>query len=146
MNPHTAFQQILLTENERYPVTPPLAGASGGAGEDTSRNTSTTSFSSTTTDPRPPRDMSHCPPDRTLAISLSRMGTPTQRLISGTLAELASLPEEEFGGPLHTVVIVGRRLHPLEMEYAGRWCVGGEQGGWWKVGKEVYGVERERNW
>jgi diphthine synthase len=134
MNPHTAFQQILLTENERYPVTPPLAAADA---EDTSRNTSTTSFSSTTTDPRPPRDMSHCPPDRTLAIALSRMGTPTQRLISGTLAELASLPEEEFGGPLHTVVIVGRRLHPLEMEYAGRW---------WKVGKEVYGVERERNW
>jgi diphthine synthase len=86
---------------------------------------------------------SFCPPDQTLAISLSRMGTPTERLISGTLSELATLPEEEFGGPLHTVVIVGRRLHPLELDYAGRWCIGGENGGWWKVGKEVYRVERE---
>ncbi len=83
------------------------------------------------------------PPSQTLAMSLSRVGTATQRIISGTLQELSELPEEEFGAPLHSVVIVGKRLHPLELEYAGRWCIGGENGGWWKVGKEVYGVERE---
>jgi diphthine synthase len=71
------------------------------------------------------------------------MGTPDQRLISGTLAELAEVSEEEYGGPLHTVVVVGKRLHPLELEYAGQFAVGGEEGRWWVVGKEVYGVERE---
>lgn len=122
MSPYTAFQQILLTESERHPPS-------------TSTETSAESLET----PQP----SLLPPESTLAISLSRMGTPTQRLISGTLAELAQLPEEEFGAPLHSVVIVGKRLHPLELEFAGRWCVGGEAGGWWKVGKEVYKVERE---
>ena len=83
------------------------------------------------------------PPDQTLALSLSRIGTPTQKIVAGTLSELAALTEEEFGPPLHSVVIVGKRLHPLELEFAGRWCVGGECGAWWKVGREVYGVERE---
>lgn len=76
-------------------------------------------------------------------MSLSRIGTLSQRIISGTLTELASLPAEEFGEPLHSVVIVGKRLHPLELEYAGRWCVGGEEGGWWNVGEKVYGVVRD---
>ena len=76
-------------------------------------------------------------------MSLSRIGTPTQRIISGTLAELAELDEEDFGGPLHSIVIVGKRLHPLELEYAGMHCVKGETGNWWRVGKEVYGVVRE---
>jgi diphthine synthase len=124
MSPHTAFQQILLTESNRHP-TPD-------------------------TTPKPP-DLDETPstsqsllhPDSTLAISLSRIGTPNQRIISGTLTELSSLPEEDFGGPLHSVVIVGKRLHPLELEYAGRWCIAAEDGGWWRVGKEVYGVVRE---
>ncbi|WVR09148.1 diphthine synthase [Kwoniella sp. DSM 27419] len=114
MNPATAFSQILLTESLRHPSDAPE-------------------------DARP----SLLPPDKTLAISLSRIGTPTQKLISGTLTELAALDEDEFGGPLHSVVIVGKRLHPLELEYAGKFAIGGEDGDWWKVGKEVYGVERE---
>jgi diphthine synthase len=76
-------------------------------------------------------------------MSLSRIGTPTQKIISGTLSELAALTDEDFGGPLHSVVILGKRVHPLELEFAGRFCVGGEEGQWWKVGKDVYGVERE---
>ncbi|KAK6904395.1 diphthine synthase [Kwoniella mangroviensis CBS 8507] len=124
MNPHQAFSQILLTESLRHPKDPSSSSSDDGE---------------IRIEPKP----SLLPPSETLAISLSRIGTPTQKLISGTLEELAQLSEEEFGDPLHSVVIVGKKLHPLEFEYAGRFAVGGEQGAWWKVGKEVYGVERE---
>jgi diphthine synthase len=130
MSPYTAFKQILLTESQRHPTPEKAAALAKQAADDD--------------EPAPPAPTpSLLPPSKTLALSLSRIGTPTQRIISGTLEELASLPEEEFGDPLHSVVIVGKRLHPLELEFAGRWCVGGENGDWWKVGKEVYGVERE---
>ena len=124
MSPYTAFQQILRTERERHPD-------------------ENEAVDSDDDEPRPEPYPTLCDPDKTLALSLSRIGTPTQRIISGTITELASLPEEEFGPPLHSVVIVGKRLHPLELEYGGQFAIGGEQGGWWKVGKEVYGVERE---
>jgi hypothetical protein len=96
-------------------------------------------------------------PDSTLAITVSRVGTPTQCFHSGTLAQLSQLPESAFGGPLHSLVLVGKRVHPLEVEYAGGWAVGesgegaevkkGEDGKrsgeWWRVAREVYGVELE---
>ncbi|CAD6930807.1 unnamed protein product [Tilletia controversa] len=44
-----------------------------------------------------------------------------------------------FGKPLHSLVIVGRRLHPLEREYAGMYKVPGSR--WDEVAKEVYGCE-----
>ena len=122
MSPYTAFQQFLRTEAERHP-------------EEVEEESDGT--------PPPELTPTLCHPDKTLALSLSRIGTPTQRIIAGTITELASLPEDEFGPPLHSVVIVGKRLHPLELEFAGRWAIGGENGNWWKVGKEVYGVERE---
>lgn len=121
MNPYQAFSQMLLTEGKRHPP-------EGTLDDDDQPIPVTPTF---------------CDPTKTLAMSLSRIGTPTQRIIAGTMAELASLDEEEFGGPLHSVVIVGKRIHPLELEFAGRWCVGGEQGNWWKVAKDIYGVERE---
>jgi len=136
MSPYTAFKQILLTESQRHPPCP--------TAEEAAAASKSTSKAEDDDEPAPaPPSPSLLPPSQTLALSLSRIGTPTQRIISGTLEELASLPEEEFGDPLHSVVIVGKRLHPLELEFAGRWCVGGENGDWWKVGKEVYGVERE---
>jgi len=132
MSPYTAFQQILLTESQRHPepVQPP---------------SSSSSEPESTSDPsaKPQKEPSLLPPSQTLALSLSRIGTSTQRIISGTLLELSQLDEEEFGPPLHSVIIVGKRLHPLELEFAGQFAIGGEEGGWWKVGKEVYGVERE---
>jgi len=76
-------------------------------------------------------------------MTLSRIGTSSQRIVSGTLSELAELSEEDYGGPLHSVVILGKRVHPLELEYAGKFCLGDSDGQWWKVGKEVYGVEPE---
>ena len=129
MSPYTAFQQFLRTENERHPALIEEDEDDKNANDDGT--------------PPPEHTPTLCNPDTTLALSLSRIGTPTQRIISGTITELAGLAEEEFGEPLHSVVIVGKRLHPLELEFAGQWAIGGEQGGWWKVGKEVYGVERE---
>lgn len=148
MNPAQAFNQMLLTESIRHPA--PRHPSQSQSTDQTQKPSQLPSSSHSDSeeeeeeeaervDPYP----SLMPPSQTLAISLSRVGTPSQRLISGTLSELAALDEEEFGGPLHSVVIVGKRLHPLELEYAGKFAVGGEQGDWWKVGKEVYGVERE---
>lgn len=41
-----------------------------------------------------------------------------------------------FGAPLHSLVIVGHRLHEMEREYANLWSVGA---GWQKVARDVYG-------
>ena len=147
MSPHTAFQQILLTESSRQPksstftkVTAPIDSKVN------SLRTFGPPHQPTSIDSSPDTAASArsllCPKE-TLALSLSRLGTETQHIIAGTLAELALLPADDYGEPLHSVVIVGKRLHPLELEFAGRWCIGGEKGGWWKVGKEVYGVIRE---
>lgn len=126
MNPATAFEQILLTEDKRHPS----ADVEADMDDDD--------------EPAPkPAGPTLMDPEKTLAMSLSRIGTSTQKIISGTVAELARLSAEDYGEPLHSVVIVGKRLHPLEVEFAGRWCVGGEGGDWWRVAKEVYGVERE---
>ncbi|CEQ38690.1 SPOSA6832_00143, partial [Sporobolomyces salmonicolor] len=77
-------------------------------------------------------------PSSTLAISLSRVGDPSQTFVSGTLSELSQLDEDAFGGPLHSFVIVGRRFHALERDFAGRWAVDRKE--WDRVANEVYGV------
>lgn len=127
MNPATAFEQILLTEEQRHPASPVEADMDDDDEPYTSKSTGPTLMD----------------PEKTLAMSLSRIGTPSQKIISGTIAELARLSLEDYGEPLHSIVIAGKRLHPLEVEFAGRWCVGGESGDWWRVAKDVYGVERE---
>ncbi|BGP04727.1 Diphthine methyl ester synthase [Rhodotorula toruloides] len=77
-------------------------------------------------------------PSTTLAISASRVGAPSQKFVAGTLAELSELDEEAFGGPLHSFVIVGRRFHALERDFAGRWAVDRER--WNEVSNTVYAV------
>ncbi|KAF9445309.1 Diphthine synthase [Macrolepiota fuliginosa MF-IS2] len=78
-------------------------------------------------------------PDTTLAIALSRVGGGNghQRIVAGTLTELSQQPTEVFGDPLHTLVIVGKRLHHLEVDYAQEFAV--DKHNWRKVAKEVYG-------
>ncbi|KAK0547145.1 diphthine synthase [Tilletia horrida] len=44
-----------------------------------------------------------------------------------------------YGLPLHSLVLVGKRLHPLEREYAGMYKIPGSR--WDEVAKEVYGCE-----
>lgn len=76
--------------------------------------------------------------DRTLAVALSRVGGgDDQRIVAGTLADLANSPEESFGEPLHSLIVVGRRLHHLEVEYAEDFAVDRER--WRNVASTVYG-------
>lgn len=78
-------------------------------------------------------------PKTTLAIALSRVGGDAdhQRIVCGTLEELSQQPQEIFGEPLHSLVIVGKRLHHLEVEYAEAYAVCKEV--WRGVAKEEYG-------
>lgn len=78
-------------------------------------------------------------PEKTLAIALSRVGggDEHERIVAGTLAELLNHPKDAFGEPLHSLVIAGRRLHHLEVEYAEQYAVNREN--WRRVAKDVYG-------
>ncbi|KAH9965370.1 Diphthine synthase [Russula dissimulans] len=78
-------------------------------------------------------------PDRTLAIALSRVGggPDSERIVCGTLAQLREQPPDVFGEPLHSLVIVGRRLHHLEAEYAAAFAV--DATSWREVAQKVYG-------
>ena len=78
--------------------------------------------------------------EKTLAIAMSRVGAQTdgeQRIICGTLAELAAQDPGVYGNPLHSLVIVGKRLHELEVEYTEEYAVSKES--WRDVAKTVYG-------
>jgi diphthine synthase len=84
-------------------------------------------------------------PNRTLAIALARVGgiadaatgAAGQTIVAGTLAELLAHPPDAFGPPLHSLVLVGRRLHPLEVEYAEAFAI--DRASWRRVAQEVYG-------
>ncbi|KAK0434158.1 tetrapyrrole methylase [Desarmillaria tabescens] len=78
-------------------------------------------------------------PDITLAVALSRVGggSDNQRIVAGTLTELVNHPEDAFGDPLHSLVIVGKRLHHLEVEYAQDFAIDVER--WRNTAKKVYG-------
>ncbi|EDK40663.2 hypothetical protein PGUG_04761 [Meyerozyma guilliermondii ATCC 6260] len=47
-------------------------------------------------------------------VAISRLGSPTQTFKAGTLAEMA---EYDSGEPLHSLVLMGRQVHDLELEY-----------------------------
>lgn len=64
-------------------------------------------------------------------------GDEKERIVSGTLAELLEQPSDIFGEPLHSLVIVGKRLHHLEVEYAETFAVNRES--WRNVAENVYG-------
>ena len=77
-------------------------------------------------------------PEETLAMALSQVGgdESQQKIVSGTLAELAVQPADAFGEPLHSLVIVGRRVHHLEVEYAQQYAVNAAN--WRNVAQDVY--------
>ncbi|KAI9290130.1 diphthine synthase [Umbelopsis sp. AD052] len=56
----------------------------------------------------------------TLAIGCARVGQPHQTLISGTLQQLV---DADFGGPLHSLVIVGNKMHELEAEFVKEYAI-----------------------
>lgn len=98
-------------------------------------------------------------PQKTLIIALSRMGAhppPSshnkegvafdspddgEHIVSGTLDDLLSVPPEDhqrvFGSPLHSLIVVGKRLHVLEVEFAEAFAVNKEN--WRRVAKDEYG-------
>jgi diphthine synthase len=77
--------------------------------------------------------------DKTLAIGMSRVGggEEHQRIVCGTLAELANHPSGAFGEPLHSLVVVGKRLHPLEVEFTENFAVNPNT--WREVARNIYG-------
>jgi len=84
------------------------------------------------------RESSSMKGSTTLALTLSRLGSPSQKIVAGTLKELYELPEVTFGDPLHAMVIVGHRLHPLEVEFTKVWAVGDQ---WESVARDSYHVK-----
>lgn len=50
----------------------------------------------------------------TPCVAISRLGSPTQAFKAATLQELA---EYDSGEPLHSLVMLGRQVHDLELEY-----------------------------
>lgn len=56
----------------------------------------------------------------TPCIAISRLGSPNQKFTAGTLAELAKI---ESGEPLHSLVILGSRVHELERDFFLPWAV-----------------------
>ncbi|KAL4952469.1 Diphthine synthase [Aspergillus filifer] len=55
-----------------------------------------------------------------LAVGAARVGAPDQQLVAGTLKELS---EVDFGRPLHSLVLLGRRAHDLEKDYIRQFAV-----------------------
>ena len=66
--------------------------------------------------PRPPRrlltDAVYSP--QSLAVGVSRLGSVDQKIVAGTLAQLAGA---DLGKPLHSLVLLGRRVHELEIDF-----------------------------
>lgn len=50
----------------------------------------------------------------TPCVAVSRLGSPTQLFKAGSLKELA---EYDAGEPLHSLIMLGRQVHDLELEY-----------------------------
>ncbi|KAI8067628.1 diphthine synthase [Gilbertella persicaria] len=63
-----------------------------------------------------------CKPDA-LAIGCARIGTSTQKIIAGTLEELV---DADFGGPLHSLVLIGSRMHEMEAEFVKEYALNPE--------------------
>lgn len=55
-----------------------------------------------------------CYTPNTPAVAISRLGAPTQSFKAATLQELS---EYDAGEPLHSLIILGRQVHDLELEY-----------------------------
>ncbi len=64
-----------------------------------------------------------CPPGA-LAVGVARVGQDCQRIVSGTLEQLAGV---DFGGPLHSLVLAGGPLHEVEAAMMAHFAVKPEE-------------------
>ncbi|KAL0091018.1 diphthine synthase [Phycomyces blakesleeanus] len=60
-----------------------------------------------------------CTPE-SLAIGCARIGTSTEQIVAGSLSELL---EVDFGGPLHSLVLVGSKMHHMEADFIRAYAV-----------------------
>ena len=49
-----------------------------------------------------------------LAVGVARVGAEDQMIVAGTLEQLA---EVDMGRPLHSLVLIGRRIHEMERDF-----------------------------
>lgn len=59
-----------------------------------------------------------------LAVGVARLGSEDQKIVAGTLEELA---EADLGKPLHSLVLCGKRMHEMEWEYVREFAVDQEK-------------------
>lgn len=52
--------------------------------------------------------------ESSLCVGVARVGHDSQRIWVGRLSEM---PDLDLGGPLHSMVLPSKDLHPLEVEY-----------------------------
>ncbi|KAG0144686.1 hypothetical protein CROQUDRAFT_94719 [Cronartium quercuum f. sp. fusiforme G11] len=83
-----------------------------------------------------PLPVTRLDPDKTLAISVSRLGSSTQKFCAGSLSQLAQLDAKGFGDPLHSLIIIGHRLNPIERDYISQFAVDTDQ--WYCLAREQY--------
>jgi len=55
-----------------------------------------------------------------LAVGVGRCGSEDQVIVAGTLGQLA---EADLGEPLHSVVLLGNRVHELEIDFIREFAV-----------------------
>lgn len=73
--------------------------------------------------------------EESLAVGAARVGGKEEKFVSGTLKELCDA-DEALGGPLHSLVLLGRRTHELEHEYVREFAVDKEK--WDRIWKRDY--------
>ncbi|KAL3427504.1 diphthine synthase [Phlyctema vagabunda] len=73
--------------------------------------------------------------EESLAVGAARVGGETEKFVSGTLKQLCDA-DEVLGGPLHSLVLLGRRTHELESDYVREFAVDREV--WDRIWKRDY--------
>lgn len=71
-----------------------------------------------------------------LAVGAARVGAKGETFVSGTLKELAEGADEVLGGPLHSLVLLGRRTHELEHVFVREFAL--DKGKWDEIWKRDY--------
>lgn len=86
------------------------------------------------------RQEGYCKADL-MAVGMARLGQPTQKIVYGSLAQLATV---DFGPPLHSLALVGE-VHPLETELLEYFQVKEDQLNTYTVEEEGSEEEEEAN-
>ena len=55
-----------------------------------------------------------------LAVAVARLGSNDQRIVAGTLAQISAV---DMGKPLHSLILLGNRVHDLEKDFIRKFAV-----------------------